>query len=79
MEDVSLKSAILARRKVGSRPWFLTYRVHDNIAEEDDHWHEESIILGDGALTSCSVVSREPLARLGLLKSAWQPKAANRA
>ena len=55
-KDVSWKITILTRRKFCSVPWILTYPIYGTFMEEYDHWHEESIILGDGALTSCRPV-----------------------
>ena len=57
-KNISLKLAIHARRKIGSYQWILTYWVHGNIdnMEDDAHWHEEPVLLGDGALTSCRPV-----------------------
>jgi hypothetical protein len=54
-KNVSLKIAIVAPRKINSLPWRLIYPVWDVIPNiwKDIHWHEEPVLLGDGAVTSC--------------------------
>jgi hypothetical protein len=56
-KNISLKIAIVAQRKIDSLPWRLIYPVWDVIPnywkDVRFHWHEEPVLLGDGAITSC--------------------------
>jgi len=54
-KDVSLKIAIVAQRKINSVSWMLIYPVWGltSYMYKYVHWHEEPVLLGDGAVTSC--------------------------